>query len=148
MWTSYFNGFFDIWENWVQSIIISIYGIVRGIIKCEKVFDGIFTFSSLFEIKMKVFLHRTWGENILYFWPITITYIVFFSKELNIWNKIKHLNLNIFRTRCCKHLIFQTQIIWSNRIHSLKYLRSATFGFKDIVIRKSEILISIQYKHM
>jgi len=38
---------------------MSIYVIVMGIIKCEKVFAGIFTFSSLFEIKMKVFSHRT-----------------------------------------------------------------------------------------
>ena len=33
------------------------------------------------------------------------------EKELSLWNKIKHLNLNIFRARCCKPLIFQTQII-------------------------------------
>ena len=59
---------------------------------------------------------------------------------MSLWNKIKYLNLNIFRTRCCKPLIFQTQIIWSNRINSLKYLRSATFGSKDIVIRKSEFV--------
>ena len=65
-------------------------------------------------------------------------------KELSIWNKIKYLNLNIFRTRCCKPLIFQTQIIWSNTIHSLKYLRSATFGSKDIVIRKSEFVAKTQ----
>ena len=31
-------------------------------------------------------------------------------KELSLWNKIKSLNLNIFRTRCCKPSIFQTQI--------------------------------------
>jgi len=36
---------------------------------------------------------------------------------LSLWNKIKYLNLNIFITRGCKPLIFQTQIIWSNRIH-------------------------------
>ena len=64
--------------------------------------------------------------------------------ELSLWNKIKYLNLNIFRTRWCKPLIFQTQIIWSNRIHSLKYLRSATFGSKDIVIRKSEFVAKTQ----
>ena len=61
-------------------------------------------------------------------------------KELSLWNKIKYLNLNIFRARCCKSLIFQTQIIWSNRINSLKYLRSTTFGSKDKVIRKSEFV--------
>ena len=66
-------------------------------------------------------------------------------KELSLWNKIKYLNHNIFRTRCCKPLIFQTQIIWSNRIHSLKYLRYATFGSKDLVIRKSEFVAKIQF---
>ena len=30
----------------------------------------------------------------------------------------------------CKPLIFETQIIWFNKIHSLKYQRSATFGSK------------------
>ena len=67
------------------------------------------------------------------------------TKELSLRNKIKYLNLNIFRTRCCKPLIFQTQIIWSKRIHSLKYLRSATFGSKDIVIRKSEFVTKTQF---
>ena len=52
---------------------------------------------------------------------------------------------HIFKTRCCKPLIFQTQIIWSKRIHSLKNLRSATFGSKDIVIRKSEYVLKTQF---
>ena len=42
-------------------------------------------------------------------------------------------------------MIFQTYIIWFNRIHSLKYLRSATFGSKDIVIRKSEFVAKTQF---
>jgi len=66
------------------------------------------------------------------------------TKELSLWNKIKYLNLNIFWTRCCKPLIFQTQIICSNIIHSLKYLRSETFGSKDILIRKSEFVAKTQ----
>ena len=36
---------------------ISIYVIVMGIIKGEKLCAGIFTFSNLFEIKMKIFSH-------------------------------------------------------------------------------------------
>jgi len=67
------------------------------------------------------------------------------TKELSLWHKIKYLNLNIFRTRCCKPLIFQAQIIWCNRIHSLKYLRYATFGCKVIVIRKSEFVAKTQF---
>ena len=67
------------------------------------------------------------------------------AKELSLWNKIKYLNHNIFRTRSCKPLIFQTQISWSNRIQSLKYLRYATFGSKDKVIRKSELVAKTQF---
>ena len=70
---------------------------------------------------------------------------MFLTKELSLWNKLKYLNLNIFRSRCCKHLIFQTQIIWSNKIHSLKYLKSATSGSKDIVIKKSEFVAKTQF---
>ena len=33
------------------------------------------------------------------------------AKELSLCHKLKYLNLNIFRTRCCKPLIFQTQTI-------------------------------------
>ena len=71
--------------------------------------------------------------------------VLYTVKELSLCNKIKYLNLNIFRTRCCKPLIFQTQIIWTNRIHSLKYLRYATFDSKDIVIRKSEFAAKTQF---
>ena len=38
-------------------------------------------------------------------------YMNFRIKELSLWNKIKYLNLNSFRTRCCKSFKFQTQII-------------------------------------
>ena len=77
--------------------------------------------------------------------PVSRNYFKTVSKELSLWNKIKYLILNFFRTRCCKPSFFQTQIIWSNRIHSLKYLRSATFGSKDIVIRKSEFVVKTQF---
>jgi len=53
-----------------------------------------------------------------------------FTKELSLWNKIEYLNLNIFRIRWCKPLKFQTQIIWSNRIHSLKYLKVCNIWFQ------------------
>ena len=52
---------------------------------------------------------------------------------------------NIFRIQYCKPLIFQTQIIWFNKIYELKYLRSATFGSKDIVIIKSEFVAKTQF---
>ena len=51
-------------------------------------------------------------------------------KELSLWNKIKYLNLNIFKTQGCKPLIFQT---------------FATFGSKDIGIKKSEFVAKTQF---
>jgi len=48
-----------IFRNIFQKFFIYIYVIVMGIIKCEKVFAGIFTFSSLFEIKMIDFRYST-----------------------------------------------------------------------------------------
>jgi len=44
-----FNGWFNL------NFVLHIYVIVMGIIKRKKVFAGIFIFSSLFKIKMKVF---------------------------------------------------------------------------------------------
>ena len=48
------------------------------------------------------------------------------------------INLFISATGWFEPLIFQTEIIGSKRIHSLEYLRSTTFGYKDIEIVKSE----------
>ena len=79
------------------------------------------------------------------------TDLIFFCKKMFLqrnWvfgKKIKYLNLNIFRTRCCNPLIFQNQIISTKRIHSLKYLRSAKFGSIYKVIRKSEFVAKTQY---
>ena len=42
-------------------------------------------------------------------------------------------------------MIFQTLIIWSTRVHSLKYLRSTTLGYKDMGIRKSEFVTKTQF---
>ena len=41
--------------------------------------------------------------------------------------------------------LFQTYIIWYNRIHCLKYLRSTTSGCKDIRIRKLEFVTKTQF---
>ena len=49
---------------------------------------------------------RSWRAN---FYKILVS--IFGGKELSLRNKIKYLNLNIFRTECCKPLIFQTNII-------------------------------------
>ena len=59
-------------------------------------------------------------------------------------HKLWFSNPYIFETQCCKPLIFQTYIIWSNRTHSLKYQRSRTLESKDIVIRKSEFVAKTQ----
>ena len=59
------------------------------------------------------------------------------TKEFSFCNKLEFSNHNIFATLWCKPLIFQTQVFWSSRMHSLKYLRSTTLGCKDIGILKS-----------
>ena len=53
-------------------------------------------------------------------------------KELSLCHKLKFSNPYIFAILKCISLIFQTQIISSNIIHSLKYLRSVSLGCKDI----------------
>ena len=37
------------------------------------------------------------------------------------------------------------KLFWSNIIHSFKYPGSTTFGYKDIVIRKSEFVAKTQF---
>ena len=41
--------------------------------------------------------------------------------------------------------VMYIKIVSKYRIHSLKYLRYATFGSKDIVIRKSEFVAKTQF---
>ena len=64
------------------------------------------------------------------------------TKELSLCNKP---NTHMFSTWWCKPLIFQTQIFSSNRIQSLKYLRSTVLGYTDIRIRKSEFVAKTQF---
>ena len=75
-----------------------------------------------------------------------------FSKQCLIFNiklpfkgteflpQIHILKSYIFLTWWRKPLIFQTIIIWSKMIDSLKYLRLPTLKCKDIGIRKSEFV--------
>ena len=118
---------------------------VKQISKCETCFLVLFSrvFQKNFH-RSDFFKTYALKKNYLQTNPINF-HSLKVTKELSLWNEIKYLNLNIFRTRFCKPLIFQTQISWSNRIHSLKYLRSATFGSKDIVIKKSEFAAKTQF---
>ena len=61
-------------------------------------------------------------------------------KELSLCHKLKFYSSYIYATWWCKSLIFQTWIIWCIGINSLKYLRSATTGCKDIEVSKSELV--------
>ena len=67
------------------------------------------------------------------------------TKELSLCHKLWIYNPYIFGTQCRKSLIFQTYIILSNRIHSLKYLRSTTLESKDIGFRKAEFVAKTQF---
>ena len=53
---------------------------------------------------------------------------LFVPKELSLWIKSQFSNTYISTTKLCKPLIFQILIVWSNRSHSLKYLRFTTMG--------------------
>ena len=55
-----------------------------------------------------------------------------FGKESRSSHKLKISNSYIFATLKCKPLIFQTQIICSHKMYSLKYLRSTPSSFEDI----------------
>ena len=71
-----------------------------------------------------------------------------FTKELYLCHRFKFINPYILATWWCKPLIFQTYIIWSSRIHSLKYLRSTALGWKHISIRKPEFVAKTQILYM
>jgi len=65
-------------------------------------------------------------------WLVTYYFyyhLMFISrKELSLCNKSQFSNTYISTTKLCKPLIFQTLIVWYNRSHSLKYLRSYNIG--------------------
>ena len=62
-------------------------------------------------------------------------------KELSLCHKLKVSNPYILGTWLCKLFISQTLTIWSNRNHSLKYLRSTAL----VLIRKSEFVAKTQF---
>ena len=64
----------------------------------------------------------------------------YFQKKLSLCHKSQISNTYISKTRWRKPFIFQTLIIWSFRIHSLKYLRSTTLGCRDKGIKKTEFV--------
>ena len=57
-------------------------------------------------------------------------YTLYLKNEVFAPNSNTFLNLFIFATSWFASLIFQTKTIWSDRIHSLKYLRSTTSGLE------------------
>ena len=67
---------------------------------------------------------------------------------MSLCHKLWIFNPHFFGTQCRKSLIIQTYIIWSNRIHSLKYLRSTTLESKDIGFRKAEFVAKTQFLWM
>ena len=71
-------------------------------------------------------------------WPIS-------WKEFSLCHKLWIYNPYIFETKWRKSFIFQTYIIWYNRIYSLKYLRSTTLESKDIGLRKAEFVANTQF---
>ena len=66
------------------------------------------------------------------------------TEELSFCHKLWIYNPYFFGTQCRTSLIFQTYIIWSNRIHILKYLRSTTLESKDTRARKVKFVAKTQ----
>ena len=64
---------------------------------------------------------------------------------MNRCNKLKSSNPYVVATWWNKSFIFFTKNIWSNRTHTLKYLRSTTLGGKHIGNRKSEFVAKTQF---
>ena len=97
-------------------------------------------------------LSQTAGYSIYYF-LIYRNYIFIarphssdhWRKELSLCHKNWFSYPYIFLTWWRKALIFQTKVILSNRIHSLKYLGSTTLGCKGIEIWKSKFVAKTQF---
>jgi len=69
----------------------------------------------------------------------------FQKKKPKLCHKLNFSNHFIFLTWWFTLLIFQTLIIWSHRILSLKYLRSKIQGCKDIGFRTSEFVAKTRF---
>ena len=72
--------------------------------------------------------------------------VLLLFEELSLCHDIKYSNAYIFATWWCKPLIFQTQIIWSKRIHSLNSnLKYSKLDSKDMEIRILEFVANTQF---
>ena len=66
--------------------------------------------------------------------------------EMNcLCHKLKNFYSYIFATWCCKPLIFQNWIIWSNRILVWNVLWFTTLSCKDIGTGKSEFVAKTEF---
>ena len=104
--------------------------------------DKMFEILDNFKNTLEILLRR---RKLAKFKIFLIDFEKFPGKELSLCHKLKFSNPYIYGTWCCRLLIFQTKIIWCNRIHSLKFLRSTTLGCRDIGIRKSEFVSKTQF---
>ena len=88
------------------------------------------------------------GSNELEVW-ISVQWVrkwlLAYEKELSLCHKSQFSNTYISKTRWHKPLIFQTLIVWSISIYSLKYLGSTTLGYRDKGINKSEFVTMTQF---
>ena len=77
-------------------------------------------------------------------WAFELKFSNDIAKKMSFCHKLKSSNHYILSIRWWIPLIFQIYVIWSNRIHRLKYLRSTTLGCKDIDIWNSEFVAKTQ----
>ena len=104
--------------------------------------DKMFEILDNFKNTLEILLRR---RKLAKFKIFLVDFEKFPGKELSLCHKLKFSNPYIYGTWCCRLLIFQTKIIWCNRIHSLKFLRSTTLGCKDIRKRNLSLWQRINY---
>ena len=80
-----------------------------------------------------------------FLWFLKYSITAFSSKSPKEIESLPHKSLHSFATWWFKPLIFKTYIIWSNRIHNMKYLRSTTWDFKNKRIKTSEFVAKTQF---
>ncbi len=68
------------------------------------------------------------------------------TKELSLCHKLRFLNPNFFKSKCCRPEIFQTMNSGGSRSVSLKYERYSSSGCWDLGIIKLGFVAKIQFK--
>ncbi len=114
---------FEVFFAWYSQLKTDSYWITAFALQhsCDSIWNKQLTRGSM---------HKT---ALFYFWKV-------WPKELSLWNKIKYLNLIIFRTRFVNLLCFKLNRLFDLTEWIISNTRSPALGCRDIGIRKSEFV--------